>query len=256
LPASEGVEILVARTFDDPEDGFGLQQAVLEEVAARERGPTALMWTSSSYVGATRQETRLPGYAAATEAATGLGFPVLVRNSGGGAVAANRGSVSFSLTFPVEDLRHGLYERYAEGLELIASALRRVGVEAEGGEVEGEFCPGAYSVRSGGPWGVKHAGLAQRVTRRAARLEALVLVSQTDELKAVLERVYGLLGLPFRPASIGDLPAEVACVIKALSEEVRGRYQTEEGQVWKKTMARARSLRGEWRVIPDKGSSL
>ena len=250
------MEILVAGLFDDPEDGFGLQQAVLEEVAEQERGPAALMWTSSRYVGSTRQETRLPGFEAAIEAASGLGFPVLVRNSGGGAVAANRGSVSFSLTFPVEDLRHGLYERYSEGLDLIASALRRSGVEAEGGEVTGEFCPGAYSVRSGGPWGVKHAGLAQRVTRRSARLEALVLVSETDEVRAVLERVYGLLGLPFRPESIGDLPADISRVIQALSEEVRGRYEAERGRIGKRTMDRARSLRGEWRVIPDKGSSL
>jgi octanoyl-[GcvH]:protein N-octanoyltransferase len=171
-------------------------------------------------------------------------------------VAANRGSLSFSLTFPVEDLRHGLYERYSEGLDLIASALRRVGVEAEGGEVEGEFCPGAYSVRSGGPWGVKHAGLAQRVTRRSARLEALVLVSETDEIRAVLEHVYGLLGLQFRPESIGDLPADVSQVIQALTEEVRGRYEVEKGRIGESTMGRARSLRGEWRVIPDKGSSL
>jgi octanoyl-[GcvH]:protein N-octanoyltransferase len=256
LPASKRVEILIAGPFDDPEDGFGLQQAVLEEVAAGERDPTALMWTSSRYVGATRQETRLPGFAAAIEAASGLGFPVLVRNSGGGAVAANRGSLSFSLTFPIEDLRHGLYERYAGGLDLIASALRRIGLEAEGGEVEGEFCPGAYSVRSGGPWGVKHAGLAQRVTRRSARLEALILVSETDEVRAVLESVYGLLGLPFRPGSIEDLPADVSRVIRALSEEVRARYQTEEGRLGKKTMDRARSLRGQWRAISDKGSSV
>jgi octanoyl-[GcvH]:protein N-octanoyltransferase len=249
------VEILVAGPFDIPEDGFGLQQAVLEEVASGERGPAALMWTSSRFVGATRQETRLPGFAAATEAASDLGFPMLVRNSGGGAVAANRGSLSFSLTFPVEDLRHGLYERYSEGLDLIASALRSIGVEAEGGEVEGEFCPGAYSVRSGGPWGVKHAGLAQRVTRRSARLEALVLVSETNEVRAVLERVYGLLGLPFRPESIGDLPADISRVIQALSEEVRGRYKAEGARIGKNTMDRARLLRGEWRVIPSTGFS-
>src|SRR5687768_10549227 len=250
------MEILVAEPFDDPEVGFGLQQAVLEEVATDERGSTALIWTSSRYVGATRKETRLRGFGVATRTAADLGFPVLVRNSGGGAVAANRGSLSFSLTFPVEDLRHGLYERYAEGLDLIASALQRIGVEAEGGEVEGEFCPGAYSVRSGGPRGVKHAGLAQRVTRRSARLEALVLVSETDEIRTVLERVYGLLGLPFRPESIGDLPADVSQVIQALSEEVRGRYEAERGRIGKRTMDRARSLRDEWRVIPDKGSSL
>lgn len=250
------MEIVVApEPFDDPEDGFGLQQAVLEEVAAGERGPVALMWTSSRYVGATRQETRLAGFEAATEAASDLGFPVLVRNSGGGAVAANRGSLSFSLTFPVEDLRHGLFERYAEGLDLIASALRRVGVDAERGEVEGEFCPGAYSVRSGGPWGVKHAGLAQRVTRRAARLEALILVSETAEIRTVLKRFYGLLGLPFRPESIGDLPADVPRVIQALSEEVCGRYEAAEGPIGANTMQRARSLRGEWRVIPATGPS-
>ena len=250
------MEILVAEPLDDPEVGFGLQQAVLEEVAAEERGPTALIWTSSRYVGATRQETRLREFAAATRTAADLGFPVLVRNSGGGAVAANRGSLSFSLTFPVEDLRHGLYERYAEGLDLIASALGRIGVEAERGEVEGEFCPGAYSVRSGGPRGVKHAGLAQRVTRRAARLEALLLVSETDEIRTVLERFYGLLGLPFRPESVGDLPADVPTVIRALSEEVRGRYEASEGRIGERTMERARALRGEWRIVPDSGTSL
>jgi octanoyl-[GcvH]:protein N-octanoyltransferase len=256
LHAGESMEILVAEPFDDPEDGFGLQQAVLEEVASGERGPVALIWTSSRYVGATRQETRLSGFAAATAAASGLGFPVLVRNSGGGAVAANRGSLSFSLTLPVEDLRHGLYERYSEGLDLIASALKRVGIEAERGEVEGEFCPGAYSVRSGGPRGVKHAGLAQRVTRRAARLEALILVSETDEVRTVLKRFYGLLGLPFRPGSVGDLPVDVTAVIRALYEEVRGRYVATEDRIGEKTMERARALRDEWRVVPDSGASL
>src|SRR3712207_1278102 len=176
-----GVEVLVGEHLENPEDGFGLQQAVLEEVAAGERGPTALVWTSSRYVGVTGPEMRLPGFEEAARVAEDLGFPVLARNSGGGAVAANEGSISFSLTFPVEDLRHGLYERYAEGVDLVAAALRRVGVEAEGGEVDGEFCPGAHSVRSGGPGGVKHAGLAQRVTRRAARLEALILVTQRSE---------------------------------------------------------------------------
>jgi len=256
LHASKGMEILVAQPFDDPEVGFGLQQAVLEEVGAGERGPVALIWTSSRYVGATRQETRLASFARATEAATALGFPVLVRNSGGGAVAANRGSLSFSLTFPVEDLRHGLYERYAEGLDLIVSALRRVGVGAERGEVEGEFCPGAYSVRSGGPRGVKYAGLAQRVTRRAARLEALILVSETDEVRTVLERFYGLLGLPFRSGSVGDLPVDVPTVIRALSDEVLARYGATEVAIGEETLNRARASRSGWRFIPDSGTSL
>jgi octanoyl-[GcvH]:protein N-octanoyltransferase len=244
------VEILIAEHLRNPEDGFGLQQAVLEGVASGERGPTTLVWTSSRYVGVTRSEMRLPGSEEAIRAAEDLGFPVLVRNSGGRAVAANEGSISCSLTFPVEDLRQGLYERYTEGVNLVAATLRSVGVEAEGGEVEGEFCPGAYSVRSGGPRGVKHAGLAQRVTRRAARLEALILISGTGELIAVLERFYGSLGLPFRRESVGDLPVDVPRVIEALVAKVRDRYGGEDKPVGKGTLEKARSLRGEWRVSP------
>jgi octanoyl-[GcvH]:protein N-octanoyltransferase len=244
------VEILIAEHLRNPEDGFGLQHAVLEEVASGERGPTALVWTSSRYVGVTRPEMRRSGFEEAIRVAEDLGFPVLVRNSGGGAVAANEGSISFTVTFPVEDLRQGLYERYAEGANLVAAALRSVGVEAENGEVEDEFCPGAYSLRSGGPRGVKHAGLAQRVTRRAARLEALILVSGTGELIAVLERFYGSLGLPFRRESVGDLPVGVPRVIEALVAEVRGRYGGEDKPIGKSTLEKARSLRGKWRVSP------
>jgi octanoyl-[GcvH]:protein N-octanoyltransferase len=251
------VEILIVRNLSRPEDGFGLQQALLEEVAAGSPGSAALLWTSSRYVGATYPETRLPGFSDAARLAEENDFPVLVRNSGGGAVVANEGSISFSLTFPVEDLRRGLYDRYTEGVELVVAALGRLGVAAEAGEVDGEFCPGAYSVRSGGYSGVKIAGLAQRVTRRAARVEALILVTQTAELRAVLGLFYGALGLPFRPESVADLPrTDVSRAIEALAGTVREHYGATEGEVGEKTLQRARSLRERWRATPGSSRSV
>jgi octanoyl-[GcvH]:protein N-octanoyltransferase len=248
------VEVLIVQNLTHPEDGFGLQQALLEEVSAGSRGPTTLLWTSSRYVGATHPETRLPGFGEAERLAEEAGFPVLVRNSGGGAVAANEGSISISLTSPVEDLRHGLYERYAEGAEVIVSALGGLGVAAEAGEVEGEFCPGAYSVRSGGYSGFKIAGLAQRVTRRSARLEALVLVTKTAEIRGILGTFYGALGLPFRPESVADLPGTNAPqVIEALAEVVRERHGAIEAALGEDTLRKAFSLRERWRAAP--GSS-
>ena len=244
------VQILIAESLTPPEDGFGLQQAVLEEVATGSRDATTLLWRSSRYVGATRPETRLPGFPEAARLAEECGFPVLIRNSGGGAVAANHGSISFSITFPVEDMRHGLYARYAEGAELIVEAMKKVGVAAEPGEVEGEFCPGAYSVRVGGPQGFKVAGLAQRVTRRAARIEALVLVSRTAEIRHVLARFYGTLGLSFRPGSVADLPgADVPAVMEALAGAVAESYGgARRGKIGEAALERARSLRESWRA--------
>jgi lipoate-protein ligase A len=183
-----------------------------------------------------------------------MGYPVVVRNSGGGAVAANEGALSFSLTAQVEEMRSGLYERYDALAALIVLALARLGVGAEPGEVAGEFCPGAYSVRTGGPEGTKVAGLAQRVTRRAARVEALVIVERTAELRRVLAAFYGALGLPFRPESVGDLPAGVGEVIGALSAAVAERYGGEEGRVDEELLAKAQARRDGWRFVPPKGA--
>ena len=243
------VQILVPPLLEHPEDGLGLQQAILEDVSAGTMGPTALLWVSSPYLGATRPETRMDAFPRAAQLVDRAGFPVLVRNSGGGAVAANEGSVSFSLTHPVTDLRHGLFERYAEGVELITAALGRVGVEAEGGAVEGEFCPGEYSVRSGGLSGVKHAGLAQRVMRHAARLEALVLVSHTAMIVPVLSDFYGTLGLPFRSDSIADTPATVPEMTDALVAGVRERYGGEREPVEGDLLLRAAAMRERWRYV-------
>ncbi len=252
------MRILVAESLSAPEDGFGLQQTILEEIAHGSRGPTTLLWNSSRYVGATRPETRLPGFPEAQRLAEEDGFPVLIRNSGGGAVAANEGSISFSITFPVEDMRLGLYERYAEGTQIIVEAMEKVGVEAEPGEVEGEFCPGAYSVRVGGPEGFKIAGLAQRVTRRAARMEALVLVTRTAEIRHVLTRFYGALGLPFRPSGVADLPRTgVPAVMEALAGSVAESYGgAERGDIGEATLERACSLREGWRSAPGRSETV
>lgn len=246
------MEILVARGLAEPELGFGLQQAVLEGVASGARGPTALLWTGPRYVAATRPETRLPGFGEAVRLAEGMGFPVVVRNSGGGAVAANGGTLSFSITTPVDEMRSGLYERYDELAALIVAALDALGVEAEPGEVEGEFCPGAYSVRTAGPDPIKVAGLAQRVTRRAARAEALVLVEGTAELRPVLSAFYGALGLPFRPESVGDLPVGMNEAIEALSNAVAERHGGAARPVDAGLLAEARSRRDGWRFVPQR----
>jgi lipoate-protein ligase A len=155
-------------------------------------------------------------------------------------------------------MRRHLHERYDEGAALIVDAMSRVGVEAEPGEVEGEFCPGAYSVRTGGPSGTKVAGLAQRVIRGAARMEALILVSHTAELRRVLEGFYGALGLTFRPDSLGDLPGtDVDGVVRTLSETVQRRYPGARfAEVGQEMLAKARSLRRRWRAeAPPPGLS-
>ena len=84
-----------------------------------------------------------------------------------------------------------------------------------------------------------------------ARLEALILVERTAELRGILEPFYKALGLTFRPESVADLPGTgVSQAIKALADTVEERYAAREVRPGEETLQRARSLRENWRAPP------
>ena len=182
-------------------------------------------------MGVTRRDTFRPGFADAVRAANGEGYPVLVRSSGGGATVADAGTFGFSIIRPAaEESGRGIPQRYDEAAALVLGAFSRLGLAAEVGEVRDEFCPGDHSVRVGG-WehGMKLCGIAQRVTKRATSVGGIVLVEGEGELARVLEKVYGALGLPFRPGSVGSAHragsgAPVEAFLKAFALEAEARY--------------------------------
>ncbi|QIN82429.1 hypothetical protein GBA63_07030 [Rubrobacter tropicus] len=93
------------------------------------------------------------------------------------------------------------------------------------------------------------------MTRRSARLEALILVEDTAPVRAALARFYGGLGLPFRPSGWPICPRSAGRG-RCSCREVRGRYGAEEGTVGSGTVEKAVALRERWRFIPESGSSL
>ena len=200
-------------------------------MAAGERPATVSITPSTRHVGVPRRDTFRPGFADAVRAANDEGYPVLVRSSGGGATAADAGTFGFSVIRPAsEELGRGIPQRYDEAAALVLGAFSRLGLAAEVGEVRNEFCPGDHSVRIGG-WehGMKLCGIAQRVTRRATSVGGIVLVDGEEELARVLGKVYGALGLPFRPGSVGSArragnAGSVDAFLEAFASEAEARY--------------------------------
>lgn len=247
------MELLTPERFGDPREQYGYVNALFDQVASGERPATISITPSARHVGVTRRDTRRPGFERAVRAANEEGYPVLVRGAGGGATAAGPGTFGFSIVRPAsEDGYRSIEERYDEAAALALAALGRLGVGAEVGEVRAEFCPGDHSLRHGDyEGGMKLVGIAQRLTRRAASVGGLVLVSGEESLARVLGRVYSALDLPFRPESVGSLhragsPAETPEVCAAFSEEARQRYGAVPAQLDETTLALARSTGGRF----------
>jgi octanoyl-[GcvH]:protein N-octanoyltransferase len=92
-----------------------------------------------------------------------------------------------------------LEERYATVAEVIVEALTTVGVAARIGELEGEWCPGRWSILVGDG---KVGGLAQRLVRGAAWTEAVLVISGARDLAASLIPVQAALDRPWSSATL------------------------------------------------------
>jgi lipoate-protein ligase A len=188
--------VLTASVPGDPVLDTALSSAVLEGVV--QGGPPVLrLWAPGPGVSFGRLDRLLPGFPAAVAAARTAGFAAVMRVGGGRAAAAHEGALVFGLAAPVAEDTTRRFETMAG---VLCRALARVGVDAQRGELPGEYCPGAWSLHAGG---VKLGGIAQRVRRRTAWTEGVLLVDGADRLREVLMEVHEALDLTWDPGTLG-----------------------------------------------------
>ncbi|MFL5839352.1 MAG: biotin/lipoate A/B protein ligase family protein [Thermoleophilaceae bacterium] len=187
-----------------------MSRGLLEAVASGELDGALRIWTPVPALALSRLDELRPGAEAATAAAGRAGLETVRRVSGGRAVVLGRGSFCAGFAEPATTFE-GTQERYERLSGALIAALADVGVEAERGELPGEWCPGAWSIRSGP---VKLAGLAQRAIKGAAWVDAVVDLGPDPAARSLLKEVYAALELPLDPATVASV------------SEVRGRPVT------------------------------
>ena len=182
------------------EDGAA-SQGLLERVAAGELRGAIRIWRPVPALALSRLDARRPGAAGARAAAERHRVRAVTRMSGGHAVALGSGSLCAGLAEPSRALEgaDGRYERMSEAL---LATLRELGIDAQLGELPGEWCPGTSSIRSGG---VKLAGLAQRVVKGAGWVEAVVELAPDEDARALLAEAYEALELPLDTRTFGTV---------------------------------------------------
>jgi len=163
-----------------------------------------------------RRDALLPGFAAAQEAARAHGFAPVVRPVGGRMAPYHPDTLVIDVIGRSDDPRRGMTERFEVVADVLVDVLSGLGLDARAGELPREYCPGQHSVHvmtPGLPPGAtKVAGTAQRQTRRAYLVSALLVVDGSAELRAVTTDVYAALGLDLDPATVGAVADHAAGV--------------------------------------------
>jgi octanoyl-[GcvH]:protein N-octanoyltransferase len=240
---------LIRHSFpDQPELSTAISRTILERVAAGELPPTIRIHRPGREVAFGRQDLANPDYADAADAARATGFAAVERLAGGRAAVFTEGTIAIARAYSDPQPPKRTYARFEEMSDLIASALRELGVDARVGEVPGEYCPGAYSVNARGA--VKLAGIGQRMIRGGAHMGGVVVASGGDEIAGVLVPVYEALGLDWDPATSGSVAEELGRQVdpgeleEALIGELAKSYELVSSELDEETVsAAARSLR-------------
>lgn len=150
------------------------------------------------------RDLRSPGIAAATEVARAAGFEAVVRSPGGRMVAYDSGAVVIDHLDSTTDIRQAGRTTFAANAESHVRVLRGLGdVDARIGEVDGEYCPGEFSINVAGT--TKVVGSAQRVTATGSLFSTVVQVAVSDRVRAVITAVSEALGYDLRESSIAGL---------------------------------------------------
>jgi octanoyl-[GcvH]:protein N-octanoyltransferase len=229
----------------DPALEVAVSHALVERADEGALGPVIRLYRPAPTLAFGRLDALSPGFAAAAAAARAHGFEPVVRAPGGHAVAYHEGCLGIDEALPERDPIAGLQERFAQSGELLAEALRALGVDARVGRVAGEFCPGDFTVNARGR--VKLVGTAQRVVRHASLLAASVAVTGAPALRDVLVDVYAALELGWDPATAGAIADDVPEVTlddveRAVVAAYGKRFELVAGSVDAGTLERAEAL--------------
>lgn len=212
-PAAGKTELLRDAYPERPEMGVALSRALLEAVAGGRIPDTIRLSRPGRVVAFGRRDTVSPGYPDAVRAARAAGYEAMERLAGGRAAIYFEGALSLTVTVRDPEPARRTRARFERVSAMLREAIAGFGIDARVGEVEGEYCPGAYSINSAGR--VKLAGVGQRMIRGAAHTGVVIVVSSSAEVRRVLEPVYAALGLSWRPETAGAIAEEVPAAAPA-----------------------------------------
>jgi lipoate-protein ligase A len=182
------------------EVGLTRQQARADALIGQSSTPWLLIWRSQPALLVSRSETRLPRFTAARDQLQTEGWPVVLRNSGGGACPVGPATVQISMVEPALPAAT-LNAKYAALAAVIKSALAVFGIAARAELVAGAYCPGSYDLAVDGR---KIAGMVQHWFRNRLGLRCIITVASVnveeppDMLARVVNQFYSSAGSAVR----------------------------------------------------------
>ncbi|MFS0673203.1 biotin/lipoate A/B protein ligase family protein [Ornithinibacillus sp. 179-J 7C1 HS] len=165
---------------------FAIDDALATSVSLDKSPPTMRLWVHPKTIVLGIPDARLPYVEDGVRLLASHGYHVIVRNSGGLAVALDEGVLNLSLVLP--GVKHlSIHECYEAMVRFVQYMLKDVTEEIEAYEIVESYCPGDYDLSIGGK---KFAGISQRRVRDGAAIQIYLDIEGNSHERASLIREF------------------------------------------------------------------
>lgn len=213
---------LVTSTHPPAELDTAVSSAILSRVATGELPATLRLFVPGRVVAFGSQDRTRPRYPQAVAAARAAGFAAVERLAGGRAAVFHEGTIAFAWATPHDDSKLGIAERFGAITAIAVDAMDHLGLIGSVGETPGEYCPGRFSVHSGGR---KVMGVGQRLVAGAAHVGGVLVVHSPHLVNAPLVPAYRHLGYDWSPSATGSLSDDRPITVEDAMEAMVGSFR-------------------------------
>lgn len=165
---------------------FAIDDALALSVSDEFSPPTIRLWAHDDTVVLGIPDARLPYIDEGVQLLATQGYHVMVRNSGGLAVALDHGVLNMSLILP--GVKHiSIHDCYEAMFSFVKYMLRDLTDNIQAYEIVGSYCPGDYDLSIDG---IKFAGISQRRIRDGAAIQIYLDVAGDSKARATSIRQF------------------------------------------------------------------
>ncbi|MFC2948948.1 lipoate--protein ligase family protein [Virgibacillus sediminis] len=235
---------------------FAVDDALALSISDNASPPAIRLWVHPDTIVLGIPDARLPYIEEGVEYLAGEGYHVVVRNSGGLAVALDEGVLNISLVLPgVKNI--SIHDCYEAMVSFVKYMLNDVTDQIEAYEIEDSYCPGDFDLSISGR---KFAGISQRRIKDGAAIQIYLDVEGDSHRRASLIREFyrlskkgeqtkfdypeinpevmgSLSELLGRKMTVGDMKQRVHRALEDLNDEiVTDDFSVKEEETFKKRM--------------------
>ncbi|WP_082232619.1 lipoate--protein ligase family protein [Halobacillus massiliensis] len=174
---------------------FAVDDALAISVGEQKSPTAARLWVHHDTIVLGIPDARLPHISEAVDYLKQEGYQVVVRNSGGLAVALDEGVLNLSLIFP-DSKKVNIHEGYEAMVDFIQHLFADLTDEIEAYEITRSYCPGTYDLSIDGK---KFAGISQRRVKNGSAVQIYLDITGSGAARASLLKNFYEIGLKESP---------------------------------------------------------